>query len=132
MRAAGEGKLCGEQGAVACAVSELMRSDAALTSHIPQFPFRFTLPSTQVSYQLGLKDHLVPMLHGVDCEPSYFIVGGLVFMPLTQPFLEMVFGGSGKRRWEGETGRGRGLVGAQCMCMWEQRAREGEQGVVCL
>ena len=48
----------------------------------------------------------MPMLHGVDCEPSYFIVGGLVFMPLTQPFLEMVFGGSGKRRWE------RGMAGA--------------------
>ena len=71
-------------------------------------------------YELGLRDHLVPMLHGVDCQvsqahtihrttlyisahspcllgvflhyfprcfacqPSYFIVGGLVFMPLTQ------------------------------------------------
>ena len=38
----------------------------------------------EVHYELTLKDHLVPMLHGVDCEPSYFIVGGLVFMPLTQ------------------------------------------------
>ena len=37
-----------------------------------------------VEYVLGLKDHLVPMLHAVDCEPSYFITGGLVFMPLTQ------------------------------------------------
>ena len=38
----------------------------------------------EVKYELTLRDHLVPMLHGVDCEPSYFIVGGLVFMPLTQ------------------------------------------------
>ncbi len=37
-----------------------------------------------LEYELQLKDHLVPMLHGVDCTPSYFIVGGLVFMPLTQ------------------------------------------------
>ncbi|GAX78449.1 hypothetical protein CEUSTIGMA_g5889.t1 [Chlamydomonas eustigma] len=52
----------------------------------------------EVSYTLALKDHLVPMLHSVDCEPSYFISGGLVFMPLTQPFLEMVFGSSKRSR----------------------------------
>lgn len=40
----------------------------------------------------------MPMLHNVDCEPSYFIVGGLVFMPLSQPFLEMVFGGGRRSR----------------------------------
>ena len=44
----------------------------------------------QVKFPLGLRDHLVPMLHGVDCEPSYFIVGGLVFMPLTQVSLTLV------------------------------------------
>mmetsp|Transcript_37567 Transcript_37567/g.83659 ORF Transcript_37567/g.83659 Transcript_37567/m.83659 type:complete len:631 (-) Transcript_37567:577-2469(-) len=56
----------------------------------------------EVHYELALKDHLVPMLHGVDCIPSFFIVGGLVFMPLTQPFLEMVFGGGGKRSRRGD------------------------------
>eukprot|EP00798_Chlamydomonas_sp_ICE-L_P024812 gene24812-10459_t len=60
------------------------------------------LQELDVSYELELKDHLVPMLHGVDCVPSYFIVGGLVFMPLTQPFLEMVFWGSGKRSRRGD------------------------------
>lgn len=49
-----------------------------------------------VSYELELKDHLVPMLHEVDCLPSYFISGGLVFVPLSQPFLEAMYGG-GKR-----------------------------------
>jgi hypothetical protein len=29
----------------------------------------------EVSYPLAAKDHLVPLLHGVDCQPSYFIVG---------------------------------------------------------
>ena len=50
-----------------------------------------------VSYELELKDHLVPMLHAVDCLPSYFISGGLVFVPLSQPFLEAMYGGGGKR-----------------------------------
>lgn len=39
---------------------------------------------------------LVPVLHGLDCTPSYFIVGGLVFVPLSIPFLEHAFG---SRKW---------------------------------
>eukprot|EP00200_Dunaliella_tertiolecta_P008793 CAMPEP_0202381808 /NCGR_PEP_ID=MMETSP1127-20130417/38897_1 /ASSEMBLY_ACC=CAM_ASM_000462 /TAXON_ID=3047 /ORGANISM="Dunaliella tertiolecta, Strain CCMP1320" /LENGTH=681 /DNA_ID=CAMNT_0048980879 /DNA_START=32 /DNA_END=2077 /DNA_ORIENTATION=+ len=50
-----------------------------------------------VKYTLGLKDHLVPLVHGVDCRPSYYIMGGLVFCPLSSPFLEMVFGGTSRR-----------------------------------
>ncbi|KAF5843609.1 trypsin-like cysteine/serine peptidase domain-containing protein [Dunaliella salina] len=50
-----------------------------------------------VKYTLGLKDHLVPLVHGVDCSPSYYIMGGLVFCPLSSPFLEMVFGGASRR-----------------------------------
>lgn len=33
-----------------------------------------------VSYPLAIKESLVPSLHGVDCVPSFFIAGGLVFM----------------------------------------------------
>ncbi|GLC34013.1 hypothetical protein PLESTB_000828600 [Pleodorina starrii] len=51
-----------------------------------------------VSYPLKAKDHLVPVLDAVDAVPSYLIVGGLVFAPLSSPFLEMVFGGGGGRR----------------------------------
>ncbi|GIL46280.1 hypothetical protein Vafri_3303, partial [Volvox africanus] len=51
-----------------------------------------------VSYLLKAKDHLVPVLDAVDAVPSYLIVGGLVFAPLSSPFLEMVFGGGGGRR----------------------------------
>ncbi len=40
----------------------------------------------------------MPVLHAVDAVPSYLIVGGLVFAPLSSPFLEMVFGGGGGRR----------------------------------
>ena len=35
---------------------------------------------------------LVPVLDGVDCVPSYFIVGGLVTLPLSVPFLCHAFG----------------------------------------
>jgi hypothetical protein len=51
-----------------------------------------------IKYNLDKKDHLVPMTHGVDCWPSYFVVGGLVFVPLSSPFLEMVFGTGKKTR----------------------------------
>lgn len=44
-------------------------------------------------YQLNLRRPLVPVLAGVDCVPSYFIVGGLVFVPLSIPFLEHAYGG---------------------------------------
>lgn len=46
-----------------------------------------------VRYQLNLRRPLVPVLAGVDCVPSYFIVGGLVFVPLSIPFLEHAYGG---------------------------------------
>jgi hypothetical protein len=29
----------------------------------------------EVTLELAAKDHLVPLVHGVDCIPSYFIVG---------------------------------------------------------
>ncbi|KAK9810951.1 hypothetical protein WJX73_000637 [Symbiochloris irregularis] len=46
-----------------------------------------------LSYELRSRRPLVPVLHGVDCVPSYFIVGGLVFVPLSIPFLEHAYGG---------------------------------------
>lgn len=46
-----------------------------------------------LSYVLRSRRPLVPVLHGVDCVPSYFIVGGLVFVPLSIPFLEHAYGG---------------------------------------
>ena len=35
---------------------------------------------------------LVPRLDGVDAQPKYLVVGGLVFVPLSVPFLEHHFG----------------------------------------
>lgn len=49
---------------------------------------------TPLKYQLNLRRPLVPVLAGVDCVPSYFIVGGLVFVPLSIPFLEHAYGGA--------------------------------------
>ena len=48
-------------------------------------------------YRLNLRRPLVPVLAGVDCVPSYFIVGGLVFVPLSIPFLEHAYGGEHAR-----------------------------------
>ena len=45
-----------------------------------------------VRYPLSIKNSLVPILHGVECWPEYFIVGGVVFIPLSYPFLEHAFG----------------------------------------
>ena len=33
----------------------------------------------------------MPILHEVDCLPRYFIVGGLVFLPLTRPWVQITF-----------------------------------------
>jgi hypothetical protein len=46
-----------------------------------------------LEYKLGRRQPLVPVLHGVDCIPSYYVVGGLVFVPLSIPFLEHAYGG---------------------------------------
>jgi PDZ domain len=47
-----------------------------------------------LQYRLDRRQPLVPVLHGVDCIPSYFVVGGLVFVPLSIPFLEHAYGGT--------------------------------------
>ncbi|KAL3146345.1 hypothetical protein ABBQ32_003036 [Trebouxia sp. C0010 RCD-2024] len=51
-----------------------------------------------LKFQLKQRRPLVPILHGVDCVPSYFIVGGLVFVPLSIPFLEHAYGGLNWRK----------------------------------
>jgi hypothetical protein len=45
--------------------------------------------SLDVSYELRQQQHLVGLIHEVDCLPSYFITGGLVFAPLSWPLLEV-------------------------------------------
>eukprot|EP00210_Caulerpa_lentillifera_P005347 g5110.t1 len=49
-----------------------------------------------ITYEVGQLKPLVPVMHGLDCTPSYFIVGGLVFVPLSIPFLEHAFG---SKKW---------------------------------
>ena len=56
-----------------------------------------------LSYVLRSRRPLVPVLHGVDCVPSYFIVGGLVFVPLSIPFLEHAYGGAPPSSAHGST-----------------------------
>ena len=74
-----------------------------------------------LSYTLDRRTPLVPVLHGVDCVPSYFIVGGLVFVPLSVPFLEHAYGG---HHW-------RKLAPVQVLaCVPEYRLQRGQQVVV--
>jgi len=35
--------------------------------------------------------NLIPRLHNYDCSPSFYIIGGLVFMPLSEPLLSQSF-----------------------------------------
>ncbi|KAK9834040.1 hypothetical protein WJX81_005089 [Elliptochloris bilobata] len=75
--------------------------------HIGALCFLMLLVLTQVyrngkevalRYHLHQRRPLVPVLHGVDCVPSYLIIGGLVFMPLSIPFLEHAYGGQNWRK----------------------------------
>ena len=55
-----------------------------------------------LSYKLQRFNPLVPAVHSTEVEqggsfPSYFVVGGLVFVPLSVPFLEQAYGNSWKR-----------------------------------
>lgn len=52
------------------------------------------MQSLDVSYELKQQQHLVGLIHEVDCLPSYFITGGLVFAPLSWPLLEVSAWGS--------------------------------------
>ncbi len=45
-----------------------------------------------VEWTMAPGQMLVPALHGVDAVCSYFIVGGLVFAPVSFPFLEQFYG----------------------------------------
>jgi len=51
-----------------------------------------------IEYKAGMVPPLVPSMHGYDCWPSYFVVGGLVFVPLTTRFLKDYFGSDWRRR----------------------------------
>ncbi|EIE25461.1 trypsin-like serine protease [Coccomyxa subellipsoidea C-169] len=75
----------------------------------------------ELKYQLNLRRPLVPVLAGVDCVPSYFIIGGLVFVPLSIPFLEHAYGGHAWRK----------LAPVQILALVaEYRERPDEQVVV--
>mmetsp|Transcript_2030 Transcript_2030/g.5998 ORF Transcript_2030/g.5998 Transcript_2030/m.5998 type:complete len:611 (-) Transcript_2030:181-2013(-) len=51
-----------------------------------------------ISCELRVQRPLVPIVHGVDCVPSYIIAGGLVLVPLSIPFLEHAYGGLNWRK----------------------------------
>lgn len=50
-----------------------------------------------VDFLLARPVPLVPIMHSVDCFPSFLIVGGFVFLPLSLPFLEHGYGTSWRK-----------------------------------
>ena len=49
----------------------------------------------EVAYKVEVRQPLVPVLHGVHgCTPTYFTIAGLIFVPLSIPFLEHAYGGA--------------------------------------
>mmetsp|Transcript_20374 Transcript_20374/g.41134 ORF Transcript_20374/g.41134 Transcript_20374/m.41134 type:complete len:515 (-) Transcript_20374:137-1681(-) len=57
---------------------------------------------TPIQYEAGMIPALVPSMHGYDCRPSYFVCGGLVFVPLTTRFLTDYYGSEWRRRCPAE------------------------------
>lgn len=51
----------------------------------------------EVRFLLARPVPLVPIMHSVDCYPSFLIVGGFVFLPLSLPFLEHGYGTSWRK-----------------------------------
>jgi hypothetical protein len=56
------------------------------------FVFSTFLQVRDVCFTLHKQQHLVGILHEVDCLPSYYVAGGLVFAPLSLPCMEAVYG----------------------------------------
>eukprot|EP00898_Chlorokybus_atmophyticus_P007875 jgi/Chlat1/8089/Chrsp75S07586 len=50
-----------------------------------------------LTYTLAARRPLVPAQHSVDCWPAYFVFGGLVFVPLSMPFVEHAYGNHWRR-----------------------------------
>ena len=71
------------------------------------------MQTLDVAYELKKQQHLVGLIHEVDCLPSYFITGGLVFAPLSWRLLEMgtFDGGEGGLLKGGGDDKGAGVEG---------------------
>lgn len=78
-----------------------------------------TTQRLSLSYTLELRTPLVPLLHGVDASPQWLVVGGLVFMPLSVPFLDAWFGRSRRR--------GGQLPGPLLAALNRRRSQAGEE-----
>lgn len=75
----------------------------------------------EAAYALARQHPLVGVLHEVDCLPSYLVVGGLVFAPLSLPILEAAYSA---RKW-------RALAPVAVLkAFQEQRASPDQQVVI--
>ena len=86
----------GEDGSVAFRGFERISLVHEVTSCRPgdDLPLTVLRGGQSMNLTLNLKTapKLVPRLDGVDAQPSYLCVGGLVFVPLSVPFLMHHFG----------------------------------------
>ncbi len=69
--------------------------DAAVTRHCPgtEVPITILRNGSEItqSVKIEVSRRLVPIMDGFDCFAQYYIVGGLVFIPLTLPWAEHIF-----------------------------------------
>jgi S1-C subfamily serine protease len=90
------GQEVGEDGSVAFRGFERISLVHEVTSCRPGDELPLTVlregELTELSIVLKTSPKLVPRLDGVDAQPKYLVVGGLVFVPLSVPFLMHHFG----------------------------------------
>jgi hypothetical protein len=72
--------------------SELVTADHLITCKQMGLPTHFSIlregKSVEFSVVLKPLPHVLPRCHGFDCEPTYLIIGGMVFSPLSCPIMD--------------------------------------------
>ena len=85
-------KMVGDDFTVELRRSELVAADYLITCKQIGKPTKFTIlrdgQPIELSVMLKALPHVIPRCHNFDCVPTYLIVGGLVFTPLTCPMLD--------------------------------------------
>lgn len=107
-------RAAGAAGACLLLAGPLSLAQGGSSDHLlPSHPF--SCPPPLIPRQVGI-------LHEVDCFPSYFIVGGLVFVPLSLPVLEAAYS---TRKW-------RTLAPVSVLSAFQEQRTDPSQQVVIL
>ena len=87
-----DNKVVGDDFTVELRRSELVAADYLITCKQMGEPTQFSIlrngKPLEFSVLLTPLPHVIPRCHNFDCVPTYLIIGGLVFTPLTCPMLD--------------------------------------------